>query len=122
MNDSLRVLLFSGGGAFALSDYLLGTSALSGVLANASLEVGSISYLASGTSEITEDLTLTSWSQNVSLGDAQLPTAINLEVAPNAASGAVPEPSTWAMMGLGFAGLGFAGWRRVRGDHRTIEV
>ena len=25
---------------------------------------------------------------------------------------AVPEPSTWAMMMLGFAGLGYAGWRR----------
>lgn len=25
---------------------------------------------------------------------------------------AVPEPSTWAMMGLGFAGLGFAAYRR----------
>jgi hypothetical protein len=24
----------------------------------------------------------------------------------------VPEPSTWAMMVLGFAGLGFAGYRR----------
>jgi choice-of-anchor A domain-containing protein len=27
-------------------------------------------------------------------------------------SGAVPEPSTWAMMALGFAGLGFLGLRR----------
>ncbi|HEY5206833.1 MAG TPA: PEP-CTERM sorting domain-containing protein [Roseiarcus sp.] len=27
---------------------------------------------------------------------------------------AVPEPSTWAMMLVGFAGLGFAGWRRSR--------
>jgi hypothetical protein len=26
--------------------------------------------------------------------------------------GAVPEPSTWAMMLAGFAGLGFLGWRR----------
>jgi PEP-CTERM motif len=28
--------------------------------------------------------------------------------------GAVPEPSTWAMMLLGFAGLGYAGHRRAR--------
>ena len=26
----------------------------------------------------------------------------------------VPEPSTWAMMLLGFAGLGFAGYRQAR--------
>ncbi len=29
-----------------------------------------------------------------------------------AIGGAVPEPSTWAMMLAGFAGLGFMGWRR----------
>jgi PEP-CTERM motif len=29
-------------------------------------------------------------------------------------SSAVPEPSTWAMMGLGFAGLAFAGYRSRR--------
>jgi hypothetical protein len=27
---------------------------------------------------------------------------------------ATPEPSTWAMMTLGFAGLGFAGYRASR--------
>jgi hypothetical protein len=27
---------------------------------------------------------------------------------------ATPEPSTWVMMGLGFASLGFAGWRAQR--------
>jgi hypothetical protein len=27
---------------------------------------------------------------------------------------AVPEPSTWAMMLAGFAGLGFLGWRGSR--------
>lgn len=26
----------------------------------------------------------------------------------------VPEPSTWAMMGVGFAGLAFMGWRGSR--------
>jgi len=29
---------------------------------------------------------------------------------------AVPEPSTWAMLGLGFAGLALAGYKRSRPD------
>jgi PEP-CTERM motif len=29
--------------------------------------------------------------------------------------GVVPEPSTWAMMLLGFAGLGLVGYRQTRG-------
>jgi hypothetical protein len=33
---------------------------------------------------------------------------------PSCGSGAVPEPSTWAMMLIGFAGLAFAGYRRAR--------
>jgi hypothetical protein len=32
----------------------------------------------------------------------------------------VPEPSTWAMMGLGFAGLGFVGFRRGRKESVSI--
>ena len=31
-----------------------------------------------------------------------------------AGTGAVPEPSTWAMMGIGFLGLGVAGARASR--------
>jgi PEP-CTERM motif len=31
-----------------------------------------------------------------------------------AIGGAVPEPSTWAMTLVGFAGLGFAGYRSTR--------
>jgi hypothetical protein len=50
----------------------------------------------------------------------------NFAVGPNHVSGAVdigqsmasfgliPEPATWAMMLLGFAGLGFAGYRSPR--------
>jgi len=34
-------------------------------------------------------------------------------------AGAIPELSTWAMMGLGFAGLGFAGFRSRR-TARTV--
>jgi hypothetical protein len=32
----------------------------------------------------------------------------------------VPEPSTWAMMLIGFAGLGYAGYRRARAGHDTL--
>ena len=37
------------------------------------------------------------------------------------ASSAIPEPSTWAMVVLGFAGLGFAGCRNARND-RPVGV
>jgi PEP-CTERM motif len=37
-----------------------------------------------------------------------------------AAVAGVPEPSTWAMMLLGFAGLGFAGYRRAREPSAAI--
>jgi PEP-CTERM motif len=33
--------------------------------------------------------------------------------------GAVPEPSTWAMLLLGFASLGYAGYRRTREPRAT---
>ena len=33
---------------------------------------------------------------------------------PVTTSGAVPEPSTWAMLLIGFAGLGFAGYRNAK--------
>ena len=36
-------------------------------------------------------------------------------------SGAISEPSTWAMMLLGFAGLGFAGYRNAR-NNRPVGV
>jgi hypothetical protein len=34
----------------------------------------------------------------------------------------VPEPSTWAMMLLGFAGLGFAGYRRAKSGGTAISA
>jgi hypothetical protein len=34
----------------------------------------------------------------------------------------VPEPSTWAMMVLGFAGLGYAGYRRARAGHAVLAA
>ena len=34
----------------------------------------------------------------------------------------VPKPSTWALMLLGFAGLGFAGYRRARTAQATLAA
>jgi hypothetical protein len=35
---------------------------------------------------------------------------------------AVPEPSTWAMMLLGFAGVGFAGYRHARNGRVSLAA
>ena len=43
----------------------------------------------------------------------QTDTGSVLLTAVSATAGTVPEPSTWAMLLLGFAGLGYAGWRRA---------
>ena len=37
-------------------------------------------------------------------------------------AGAVPEPSTWAMMLLGFAGIGFMAYRRKRNDQAAFYL
>jgi PEP-CTERM motif len=42
------------------------------------------------------------------------------DVPPVGAS-AVPEPSTWAMLLIGFAGLGYAGWRRSKGPIAAFD-
>ena len=63
---------------------------------------------------------LQSWIRNGPLDPdwLRIGTDITHQVPFNAAftlsGSAVPEPSTWAMMILGFAGLGFAGYRRAR--------
>jgi hypothetical protein len=46
--------------------------------------------------------------------DGEVFTPFSYLIAPALTSPAVPEPSTWAMMLIGFAGLGYAGWRAQR--------
>ena len=37
-------------------------------------------------------------------------------------SGAVPEPSTWALLTLGLAGLGFAGYRKTKSGRTALAA
>jgi PEP-CTERM motif len=46
--------------------------------------------------------------------DPDSPPGLSGLVGAQAAGGVIPEPSTWAMMVLGFAGLGFMGYRTKR--------
>jgi hypothetical protein len=48
----------------------------------------------------------------ISSGDGGTPNQYVTDIS--ATEGAVPEPATWAMMLLGFAGLGFVGYRTSR--------
>jgi hypothetical protein len=49
------------------------------------------------------------------------PTNVCLGAGPCGTGSSVPEPSTWAMMLLGFVGLGFAGYRRARAGRATAR-
>jgi PEP-CTERM motif len=74
---------------------------------------GSMNFTATSASEVLQFLSIggpTSLPPVALLSDVSLTGEI---------PGAVPEPATWAMMGIGFAGLGLAGYRRRR---KTLAV
>jgi PEP-CTERM motif len=53
--------------------------------------------------------------------NTQSPGASGFVTASSSQVAAVPEPATWAMMVLGFAGVGFMAYRR-RNDMRTVRI
>lgn len=48
--------------------------------------------------------------------------AISVSLTNFAKTGAIPEPSTWVMMALGFFGLGYAAVRRSSKDRRALAI
>jgi hypothetical protein len=48
-------------------------------------------------------------------------TGNSLEVAGLSVSSAIPEPATWAMMLIGFTGLGYAAFRRSAKDQLSVK-
>lgn len=65
----------------------------------------------SGTFNVIDPLTFASIPDGASAGSSQF--AFGMAIAPSA-TGAVPEPATWAMMLMGFAGIGVSMRRRRR--------
>ncbi|RBP08575.1 putative secreted protein with PEP-CTERM sorting signal [Roseiarcus fermentans] len=74
--------------------------------------IGTIRFDASGgPNTVFETLTFSPTSTDIGGTSDLTPITITLE---GTVAAAAPEPSTWAMLGLGFAGLGLAGRRRMR--------
>jgi hypothetical protein len=70
-------------------------------------ELVSMDFVATASSET---LSFLAWGDNGS--EVNLPPTVFL-AGVNSPALSAPEPSTWAMMGLGFVGLGFMGRRRM---------
>lgn len=99
-----------GGGTTTQIDYSIG-GLLTGAVSTAALNVYGGSpwqtFDSSFTPVATADLTLSFLPNGTWSGGFIDAVSLTTPVA-----GAVPEPSTWAMMALGFAGLGFMAYRR----------
>jgi hypothetical protein len=72
--------------------------------------------LPGGLSSTATSITVNVAGDNLAVGDKLI-----LDVTAGSAP-VVPEPSTWAMMLLGFAGLGFSGWRRRGAVGRAVHT
>ncbi|HEX9171011.1 MAG TPA: PEP-CTERM sorting domain-containing protein [Roseiarcus sp.] len=98
-----------------------------------SLCLGPLTFMAFGASP-TDQFVIGSPLGGGPFAGAVVPFVANLSVVPGTtglcpAGGdvctglvAAPEPSTWGMMLLGFAGLGFVGYRRARSPRKALAA
>ncbi len=106
-----------GPGAYTLS-FDLGGNARGDVDKTTTITLGDWSQsltLASGAAYTLYTYTFTTTGGNLSFGDNTVGDQDIGNILDNVTlSTGIPEASTWAMLGLGFAGLGFAGFRARR--------
>jgi hypothetical protein len=79
------------------------------------VSIGSLATGVPSVSSFTDPFTYTAQADDFLFGQLQLPgelLLLNPTFVSSGLEGAVPEPSTWAMMILGFCGLGFIAYRR----------
>jgi hypothetical protein len=105
-----------------------GLFGLTGKLVNGKVELFATSYGLNELSTsylygITDTLSYTTIGQASGEQFTKLFTSANGELIRGVSfAPTVPEPSTWAMMLLGFGGLGFAGYRRARHDRAAAQA
>jgi hypothetical protein len=105
------IITLAGGGAFNL---------ISMDIAISWYDPNSTDTITINGSPLTITTTLTTYALNLdgvtSVVISGLGSGAGYWTADNVAYSAVPEPSTWAMMLVGFGGLGFLGYRRSRNE------
>jgi hypothetical protein len=60
-------------------------------------------------------------TKSATYGFIATPQAAASIVTPAAAAGVVPEPATWMLLLVGFAGLGSAGYRKARNERTALS-
>jgi hypothetical protein len=98
--------------------------------ASALVTVGDLSQTVTHTTSTTNDINWTVFSGDFTASSSSTSLSFLETVGSNNGGvlldgisvSAVPEPSTWAMMLLGFAGIGFMGYRQSRKRASTVTV
>jgi hypothetical protein len=102
------------GGVFSLNNHTTTGPGPLFIPAGSLIDSSPLSNFAGGQEAIVGPNTLAAGNYFALVSGASGASPIHLAIDGTVTAGAVPEPSTWAMLGLGFAALAFVGSRRKR--------
>ena len=109
------------GGVFGLNDHTTTGPGPLFIPAGALINSAPLSNFAGGQEAIVGPNTLAKGDYFAEVSGSSGASPIHLAIDGTVTAGVVPEPSTWAMLGLGFALLGFVGWRKRAGSERVLN-